>query len=154
MTIEQEIQATVKAAFLDAVDAYSTLIVHAVKLDNDEDATDDAEAYPAIVIDTSTPVPMGHKSAIAEVPLFVRCLAYMPDDRKSGELAELAELAFRVIHRTDDWTEFQSQDPPCHITAILITSSEQPVVIGGSMVMEQSTQCTVAICIRDENEEY
>ena len=42
MTIEQEIQTTVKAAFLEAVDAYSTLIVHAVKLDNDEDATDEA----------------------------------------------------------------------------------------------------------------
>jgi len=92
---------------------------------------------------------MGHKSAIAEVPLFIRCLSYMPDDRKSGDLAELAEMVFQVIHGTDDWAEFQSDDPPCVVSSIMITSSEQPVVIGGSMVMEQSTQCTVAICLGD-----
>ena len=157
MTIEQEIQTAVKAALAawiaaadeeaatDEVPLSALIHLHAVKLDNDETAEDDAEGYPAIVIDTSTPVPAGHKSAIAEVPLYIRVLTYLPTDRKRALFSELNELVFRAIHETTDWEDYQSASPVVAINAIMIESSEEPGVSG--MYMEQRTTCTVAACI-------
>lgn len=149
MTIEQEIQFAAKAAFvayLEDVDfGESAPIVHAVKLDNDEESDDDAEGYPCIVIDTSTPVPIGNKSAIANVPLYIRCLSYLPNDRKREAFSLICEAVYRVMQDTEEWETYQSETPPVDISAIMIESSEEPAIAG--MVLEQRTVCTVAACI-------
>lgn len=160
MTIEQEIHTALKAAIAEALESVTltdadgntvTVKLHAVKLDNrDEPETDDfdEELFPAIVIDTSTPVPEGHKSALADAPAFITVQTYMPNDPGRAHFAELTEVVFRTIHGTTDWEDYQTDAPRgVDINAILIASSEEPTMAG--WVMEQRTECRVSLCIKD-----
>jgi len=145
MTIEQQIQSAIKAAFEEAFEDFEyDVYVHAVKLDNDvTDTENDKEQYPAVVINTSTPVPQGHKSRNLEIPCWITIMTYLPDDRKRVMLSEIAEAVFQILHGADNWDEYEDDEKTVETNAVVIDSSEEPATSG--MLMIQVTNCTVHV---------
>jgi len=146
MTREQQIQYAIKAALEAEIEAAFaeadfSVKVHAVKIDNAPDDYDDKEEYPTVIINTSTPVPAGHKSRIVEVPCWVRIMTYGPDDRKREQFAYIAEVVFKVLHETEDWAVFEDVDKTLEINAVAISSSEEPTADG--LLITQTTNCAV-----------
>jgi hypothetical protein len=149
MTIEQQIQYCIKAAFLDYLEGEegeteSEITIHATKLDNLPDEEFDDQLYPAIVINTGTPVPDGHKSAILTVPMWITCHSYLPSDPKREAASEMAEAVFMVISQIQDWEDFLPEDATAEVNAVLIESGEEPTVMGP--LFAQTTNCRVAAC--------
>jgi len=143
MTREQEIQTALKAAFLAALETagITNTKVYAIKLDNAEDNDEDAESYPVIVINTSTPVPQGHKSYILEFPCWIQVQIFSADDKKREEFSFLSEIVFNVLDGVDDWTEYEVEDAAQEINAVMINSSEEPATDG--VILIQTTNCTI-----------
>lgn len=142
MTKEQQIQHALKQALKDALEALEyDVAVHATKLDDSPTAETEDEVYPCVVINTSTPIPAGHKSRIIEAPAWITIMSYLPDDLKSARFAEIAEIVFATLHGIDDWSEFEATGKTIEINACVISSSEEPSIDGFKVI--QTTVCAV-----------
>jgi len=151
MTIEQEIQTTIKAVIEAALDAAAIegVSVYGIKTDNRNEPDDgdfDESFFPAIVIDTSTPIPIGHRSALADVPVFITVQSYIPKDRGRVVFSELTEAVFLAIHGIDDWSDEQSENPVVDINAMLFSSSEEPTT--NQWIIEQKTTLSCSVCLK------
>jgi hypothetical protein len=134
LTIEQQVQYALRAAIEEALeDAALECKVVAILLDS-VDSEDDSEAeeetYPAIVINTATPVPVGHQSAIMDMAGSLTVLTYLPDDRRKRALAALAGVVLDVIRSVEDWDDYLPEDATIQATAIVIASGEEPTIAG------------------------
>jgi hypothetical protein len=149
MTKEQQIQYAIKAA-LQAKIAEEELeydvYVHGIELDNDESEEYDEEKYPCIVIVTGIPVPLGHKSQILDIPMWIRVMSYLPDDKKRQRFSQIKECVFDKLHDTDDWVTYQSYPEAeaikVEMNAVTIDNGEEPTIDGDGR-LTQSVPCTV-----------
>lgn len=142
MTKEQQIQTALKNALEEALDALEyDVAVHATKLDDSPTSETENEIYPCVVINTSTPVPAGHKSRIIETPAWITIMSYLPDDLKSARFAEIAEIVFATLHGIDNWSDYEDTSKTIEINACVISSSEEPSIDGFKLI--QTTVCAV-----------
>jgi hypothetical protein len=146
LTLEQEIQTAIKAAVNAALTAAKiSCAVSGIKIDGT--GSEGVEAvYPVIVINTSTPVPMGHKSDIIDVPLWITVMTYMPEDRRRSMFAKLCEIVFTAIHLTFDWDQYTPASNRAEISSVMITAGEEPSVMGE--ILQQVTNAVIAARIK------
>jgi len=146
MTIEQELQTTLKNALADKLDSLGyTATVVAEKVHEGEASEQEEEEYPCIVIITSTPVPDGNKSAILNVPCWIRVMSYLPETKTKQEYAELSEAVFHMINQVDDYSSYEPTDASVSFDAITIEDGEEPGVTGRGLML-QTTNCTISAC--------
>lgn len=142
MTIEQEIQFALKASISAILTAKSIICaIHAMKLDSVVEEENE-ETYPVIVINTATPVPIGHKSSIIDVSAWITTMVFLPDDRQKATHTALADVVFRAIHLRDDWSTMMPEVSAVGIPAVTITGGEEPSIENG-VILSQVTNCIV-----------
>lgn len=146
MTIEQYLQSALQAAIrANLVASGKIATVIAEKTHDGAFNEPQDEAYPCIVIITSTPVPEGNKSYILSVPCWIRVMSYLPDARTKQQYAELTETIFTTIQTVEDWTEFEEENSRVVIGDVTIDAGEEPVVEGRGLMI-QETRCTIHAC--------
>lgn len=142
MTIEQEIQHALKASISAVLTAQSiTCPIHALKLDSAVEE-ESKETYPVIVVNTTTPVPLGHKSSIINVTAWITTMTYLPEDKLKQQHTELADVVFKALHLRHDWSAMLPENNKVDIPAVTIDGGEEPAINAG-VILEQTTNITV-----------